>query len=130
MIIRKTLKIILAVIYCLWTSCTPALAQTPRDSAAERSRAQKNSSPTDDQNSPGASPGSRVMLQDTGGKSGTQGIGREEREKANIVSGNSLSNLNNTSNFGMLWGVPLLIVMFSMAAIIRNRDKDNRSKVS
>ncbi|WP_170122711.1 hypothetical protein [Mucilaginibacter oryzae] len=112
------------LVSALWINSTPATAQTPRDSAAERSRAQKNSSPTDDQASPAASPGDRQMLQDTGGKSGTQGIGRENNDNTgkNADPGR-ISKEYGKRNTYIMWGVVILIAAVFILLLSRIKRK-------
>jgi hypothetical protein len=125
--VMKIKKLLFAVISCIWMNCTPAMAQTPRDSAAERSRTQKKSSPADDQNSPGSGSAGRVMLQDTGGKSGTQGIGRKDGQKNGAQSKNDLLNDYKKRNKGIMWGVGILVILVLLALIGRYKLKNKRA---
>jgi hypothetical protein len=78
---------LLLLICICFMNCVPALAQSSQDSAEQRTNSQKKWSSGDDQSADLNGRGEKKMLQDTGGKSGTQeleGIVQKQKLKDTI----------------------------------------------
>jgi hypothetical protein len=78
-----------------------------QDTAAHR---QGGDDPTKDQNSPMASPDERQLLQDTGGKSGTQGIGKDTASPAGKGTLRTASQGTHSSSNGVAWIIVVLVI--------------------
>lgn len=116
---EKMVKILLLV---LLLGSAPAWGQTPQDSAAERARSQSESG-TADQASPGATQGTRKMLQDTGGKSGVSGIGKADADKAAGQNHDKTDNFS-TRNHNVVWGI-VIVTGIVLVGLMR-RSYDNK----
>jgi hypothetical protein len=114
---KKYKNILFVLLSVLILSGLPAMAQTPQDSAAERARSQTN--PAADQASPGSTQDNRVMLQDTGGKSGVSGQAKMKDTATNGRQTNPSAVNYNSKNKFVTWGIVILIVLIVVAVVTR-----------
>ncbi|SDE97561.1 hypothetical protein SAMN05216464_111145 [Mucilaginibacter pineti] len=123
------LKNLLLLLICIcFMNCTPALAQTSKDSAKERTNSQKKGSPGDDQAADLNGRGEKKMLEDTGGKSGTQGIGKDDRNKTERKEASQTADAPGSRDRYVIWGIVLLVAFVLAGLVIRYVVKDNRIK--
>jgi len=120
---KKYKNIFVLLISVLLISGLRVSAQTPQDSAAERARTQKTD-PNTDQASPGATQGTRAMLQDTGGKSGVSGQEKKNDTARNGQESNTRSYDYYRQDKYVMWGIIILVLLVTVALIRRyNRER-------
>jgi hypothetical protein len=101
---NKMRNMLLLLICICFMNCVPALAQSSQDSAEQRTNSQKKWSSGDDQSADLNGRGEKKMLQDTGGKSGTQGIGRDS-SKTEAKGHSQTAEAYGSRDKYVMWGM-------------------------